>query len=165
MRGLILLLALAMWFTPSTAQEVTVAEKEVPGAVLTAFRNMYPDAKVKEYCREEADGKVLYEVSFTFEETEYDVTYTPEGAVDAIEMMIPVEALPGAVKKAIMKKLPHCTIKTAEKITEGDKTFYEVNAVDVSVKEVKNYELKFSVDGKLIEEESKKGAEDSPEEK
>jgi hypothetical protein len=165
MRGIILILAFLMWFTPCAAQEATVTEKEVPGAVLTAFRNMFPGAKVQEYGREEEDGRVLYEVSFTFKEKKYDVTYTPEGAVDAIEKMISVEALPAAVREAVKKKLPDCIIQTAEEITKGDKTFYEVKAVCVSGDKEKNHELKFSKDGKPIEEAADEGEEGSAAEK
>jgi hypothetical protein len=163
MRGIILILAFLMWFTPCAAQEVTVTEKEVPSAVLTAFRNMFPGAEVKEYCREEEDGKALYEVSFTFKEEKYDVTYTPEGAVDAIEKTISVEALPAAIKEAIKKKLPHCSIQTAEEIKQGGKTFYEVKSVDASGEKEKIYELKFTADGKLMEDAADKGGKDSEE--
>lgn len=161
MRGFIWVSVLALWFIACSAQEVTVTEKEVPEPILTAFRDMFPDAKVREFCREVEDGKILYEISFTFEEAEYDVTYTPEGTIDAIEKTISIETLPEEVAKAIKKKLPQSKIYIAEEIIKGDKIYYEVKVVTASGKKEKKYELLFSEDGKLIEEEYIKGEEDS----
>jgi len=45
-----------------TAQEKKVAEKDVPKAVLAAFKSTYPNATVRGYSREKENGKVYYEI-------------------------------------------------------------------------------------------------------
>src|SRR5438034_10294795 len=81
----------------TVAQEKKVAEKDVPKAVLAAFKSTYPNATIRGYSREKENGKVYYEIECMEGETGRDILYNPDGAVAEIEETIAPSDLPPAV--------------------------------------------------------------------
>jgi len=132
-------------------QERPVTEKEVPQVVLQAFNNSYPGATIKEYAEETEDGQIFYEVSCEFEGRKIDAIYNTDGTVLAIEEVIPADELPDIIHQAIVKEFQQFSIELVEKIEKEGKQFFEVKLLNT--KNQKKYELLFSNDGKLIEQE------------
>ncbi|HEV7472829.1 MAG TPA: PepSY-like domain-containing protein [Pyrinomonadaceae bacterium] len=107
------------------AQEVSLKRKQVPRAVIEAFRAAYPNATMRGFAREKENGKVYYEVESVEGQTTRDVLYKPDGTVAEIEEGIAVGELPAAASEALRAKYPGAVITKAEKITRGDVTEYE----------------------------------------
>lgn len=146
---LLLILSLCSCTEP---KEIKVSERELPEAVIKAFSDTYPNASVREYSMEKKNGEALYEISFVFEGVGMDVGYSAEGQALEIERTIQERDLPGIITREIDKKYDTCTIVKAEFITAGGEEFYEVLIGVDSGGETKFFELKFTIDGTLIEE-------------
>lgn len=83
-----MMLAFSLLSSEKEEQEREVTVKQVPRAVLQAFKQTYPSATVKEYAEE---TQKFYAVSFVFEGRKIYAVYKPDGAVSALEEVIPVE--------------------------------------------------------------------------
>src|SRR6266404_7132802 len=110
------------------AQEVKISEKDVPPAVITAFKSAYPQATIRGYAREKENGKVFYEVESKEGNTTRDILYNRDGSVQEVEKSIPATDLPAAAQATIHSRYPKAVITLAEKVTIGDKIGYEVSA-------------------------------------
>ena len=147
----IALVSMAIWLTgiSAPAQQWKVAEKDVPAAVIAAFKSAYPTATIKGYAREKVDGKVFYEIESKEGNTGRDVLYNPDGTVAEIEETVATSDLPIAAQELIRSKYPRAVVARAEKITEktaqGDKAGYEV----IAKQGKKRFTLEFDADGKL----------------
>ena len=126
-----------------TAQEKKVAEKDVPKAVLAAFKSTYPNATIRGYSREKENGKVYYEIESMEGEIGRDVLYNPDGTVAEIEETIAPSDLPPAVSAAFRRLHPEAIIKKAEKISRDGQTEYEITAKEGK----RRIELEFDSDG------------------
>ena len=111
-----------------SAQEVKIREKEVPQAVITAFKAAYPNATVRGYAKEKENGKLFYEIESKDGATMRDVLYNPGGTVAEVEETVAPTDLPAAAQQLIQSKYPKAVVSKAEKITQGDKIEYEVSA-------------------------------------
>jgi len=133
----------------TAAQESKVAEKDVPAAVIAAFKAAYPSATIKGYAREKEHGKVFYEIESKDGETGRDVLYNPDGSVAEIEETIAAGDLPAGAQELIRSRYPGAVVTKAEKSIEknasGDKIGYEV----VAKQGKKRITLEFDSDGKL----------------
>ena len=135
-------------------QERIIKQNEIPQVVLQAFSDSYPGATVKEYAEETEDGQKIFEISCDFEGRAIDASYKGDGALMAVEEVIPAQQLPEIVHQAIFKEIPQFSIERVEKIQEAENTFYEIKLL--SAKDQQKYELKFSEDGVLVEKKMKK---------
>ena len=133
------------------AQETKVREKNVPAAVVRAFKSAYPQAQIRGYAKEKEHGKVFYEVESMDGTTHRDILYNPDGTVAEIEERIAATDLPAEAQQTIHQKYPRATITIAEKITIGDKIGYEVSAKQGK----RRISLEFDADGKLVKPNSK----------
>ncbi|MFM8445150.1 MAG: PepSY domain-containing protein [Methylococcus sp.] len=70
-----------MGVTSSAMAGRSLAEAEVPPAVVAAFKSAYPNATGIEYEEETEKGQPSYEVEFTSEGKKWEVDYTPDGKV------------------------------------------------------------------------------------
>jgi hypothetical protein len=131
------------------AQEKKIAEKEVPAAVIAAFKASYPTATISGYSRERENGKTFYEIESKDGDIGRDVLYHPDGSVAEIEETMAASALPATAQEFIQSKYPGAVVTKAEKSTEktaqGDKVGYEV----VVTQGKKRFTLEFDGDGKL----------------
>ncbi len=110
------------------AQDVKLKKKQVPPAVLTAFKSAYPQATIRGFAREKENGKVYYEVESVEGQTTRDVLYNRDGTVAEIEESIPSSDLPADAQEALRAKYPGAVVTKVEKITRGDVTEYEAHA-------------------------------------
>ena len=109
---------------PVYAQKV--ANKDILAAITKAFKAGYPSAVIKNVSKETEDGKVLYEVESMNGASTLDIVYSPDGTALEIEEGIQQETLPDAVKAAVQKAYPKGKIKTAEKLTRGTLSGFEI---------------------------------------
>ncbi len=110
------------------AQEKKITAKQVPAAVISAFKNSYPNATIRGYAQEKEHGKTFYEIESNEGTTQRDILYSADGTVAEMEESIAPTDLPEAAQEAIHKRYPNAVISLAEKTTAGDKVGYEVSA-------------------------------------
>jgi uncharacterized membrane protein YkoI len=134
----------------TAAQERKLKEKDVPAAVISAFKSAYPNATIRGYAKETENGKVFYEIESTDGATIRDISYNSDGTVASLEETIQVTDLPADAQRLIQTKYPRATVKRAEKVTEGEKVEYEVSARQGK----KAISLVFDNNGKLLKSTS-----------
>ena len=125
---------------------VKLQKKDVPEAVMAAFKAAYPQAKVNAYLRETRDGKTVYELESTEKNVKRDIIYSGAGEALEIEEGLSPSALPEPVKAAVAKAHPGRKITAAEKVMKGSSTMYEA-MIQVDGKKVT---LLFLADGTAI---------------
>jgi uncharacterized membrane protein YkoI len=127
-RAALIALAVSLLAISAVAQEKKITAKDVPAAVISAFKTAYPNATIRGYAREKENGKVFYEIESREGTTTRDVLYNPDGTVAEIEESLAASDLPAAVQQAFKAKYPKAVITKAEKTTAGDKVSYEIVA-------------------------------------
>jgi putative PepSY-like beta-lactamase-inhibitor len=128
------------------AQESKISEKDVPPAVIAAFKSAYPNATVRGYAKEKEKGKLFYEIESKDGATMRDLLYHPDGTVAEIEETIAATDLPAEAQRLIKSRYPRGVVSRAEKVTEGTTIKYEV-----SIRNGKRRTgLAFDADGKLL---------------
>lgn len=128
LRAATVVLAICLGSVLASAQEAKIREKDVPAAVLNAFKSAYPNATVRGYAKEKENGKLYYEIESTDGTTKRDLLYHPDGTVAEIEETIADTDLPSAAQDLIHTQYPKAVVLRAEKVTKGDKIEYEVSA-------------------------------------
>jgi uncharacterized membrane protein YkoI len=111
----------------AVAQEKKITAKQVPAAVIAAFKSSYPSATIRGYAQEKEDGKTFYEVESLEGTMHRDVLYNPDGTVAEVEESIAASDLPADAQQAIKQKYPRAVITLAERTTVGDTVGYEVS--------------------------------------
>ena len=119
--------AVSLLSLSAAAQEKKITAKQVPAAVITAFKASYPNATIRGYAQEKENGKVFYEIESREGTTQRDILYNADGTVAEIEESIAATDLPAAAQEAIKQKYPKAVIVLAEKTTAGDTVGYEVS--------------------------------------
>src|SRR6266404_1561562 len=126
-RVAVIAMTVALFVIPTAAQEKKITAKQVPAAVIAAFKNSYPNATIRGYAQEKENGKVFYEIESREGTTRRDVLYNADGTVAEVEESIPATDLPADAQQAIKQKYPRAVIILAEKTTAGDTVAYEVS--------------------------------------
>jgi hypothetical protein len=108
------------------AEEVEIKLKDLPAAVLTAFKQAYPNAKIKEASKEEENGQTVYEVESKDGKQARDLVYTADGKVLEVEEAMNFSQLPDAVQKAIQSHYPEAKVEKAEKVSKDAIVQFEV---------------------------------------
>ncbi len=147
-RVALVVLAVALFSIPGFAQEKKITAKDVPAAVIAAFKNSYPNATIRGYAREKEHGKVFYEIESREGTVSRDVLYQADGTVAEIEESIPPTGLPANAQQAIKQKYPKAVIRLAEKTTAGDKVGYEVSLRQGQRRMI----MEFDANGKVVGE-------------
>ena len=146
MKTYFLVLILIIGFSSdSLSQERKISRKQVPAAVINAFKSTYPKAKIKGTNIETKDGSAYYEIESKDGKTSRDVLYTKEGKVSEIEEIISADELPQPVMDALAKNYSSGKVKSIEKNIQGAITTYEV----ILQNGKKKTELVFSADGNI----------------
>ena len=142
------LIAIGLFLTSlcASAQESKVREKDVPQAVIAAFKSAYPNATVRGYAKEKENGKLFYEIESKDGATMRDLLYNPDGTVAEIEETVAATDLPTAAQQVIQVKYQKAVVSRAEKVTRGDKIEYEVSAR----RGKQRISLAFDADGKVL---------------
>jgi len=111
---------------------------KVPAPVMEAAKAAVANITVKEATMMKAD----YVLKGAVEKTEYVVTVSAEAKVLCVEEAVDVKAVPEAVMKAAVEAVKGLEVKSAAKVTEGDKVSYKLMGGKVTVK--------VSADGKVL---------------
>lgn len=109
------------------AYAATPAKKALPSAIASAFAKDYPNAKILNWSTEKDNGTLCYEVESMDGKTRRDLIYSAEGKALEIEERVQPTDLPQPVALAIAKAYPGGVVKSAEKLTRGSFTGYEVS--------------------------------------
>ena len=145
-RVALITMAVSLLALSVVAQEKKITAKDVPAAVMSAFKSAYPNATIRGYAREKENGKVFYEIESREGTTTRDVLYNPDGTVAEIEESIAGTDLPAEVQQAMKEKYPKAVITKAEKTTAGDKVSYEI----VARQGKKRVTIEFDSSGKVL---------------
>ncbi len=145
-RAALIAMAVSLLAIAAAAQEKKITAKDVPAAVISAFKTAYPNATIRGYAREKENGKVFYEIESREGTTTRDVLYNPEGTVAEIEESIAATDLPVEVQQALKEKFPKAVVTKAEKTTAGDKVSYEI----VARQGKKRVTIEFDSSGKVL---------------
>src|SRR5438128_2987967 len=148
------LIAIASLFLslPAAAQEKKLTARDVPAAVITAFKTAYPQATIRGYAREKENGKIYYEIESREGTMTRDVLYNADGTVAEIEESIAANDLPADVQQAIRQKYPKAVITKVERTTAGDKVTYEVSAKQGR----RRISMEFDSSGKVLSSKAKR---------
>lgn len=128
------------------AQESKLREKDVPQAVIAAFKSAYPNATVRGYGKEKENGKLFYEIESKDGTVMRDLLYNPDGTLAEMEETVSASDLPTNAQKVIQEKYPKSVVSRVEKVTHGGKVEYEVSARSGK----KRISMEFDADGKLL---------------
>jgi uncharacterized membrane protein YkoI len=127
-RAALTAMAVSLLALAAVAQEKKITAKDVPAAVISAFKTTYPNATIRGYAREKEKGKVFYEIQSREGTTTRDVLYNSDGTVAEVEESVAASDLPAEVQRAFKEKYPKAVITKAERTTAGDKVSYEIVA-------------------------------------
>src|SRR5258708_12419879 len=105
-RVAVIAVAVSLLSLSAAAQEKKITAKQVPAAVITAFRASYPNATIRGYAQEKENGKVFYEIESREGTTQRDILYNADGTVAEIEESIAATDLPAAAQEAIHNNYP-----------------------------------------------------------
>ena len=142
----LLAVALSPLGVSAAAQEKKITAKQVPTAVLTAFKTAYPKATIRRYAQEKENGKVFFEIESLDGKTKRDILYNADGTVAEMEESISASDLPADAQQAIKRQYPKALIMNAEKTTAGDKISYEITARQGR----KRITMEFDASGKVL---------------
>lgn len=145
---LVLILLLAGITSTSFSQETKITKKQMPKAVMDAFKAEYPKAKILGTLKESKHGMLYYEIESRDGKMKRNVIYTPAGVVSEVEDIIPGSQLPNAVKTTIAKDHPKAKIKMVEKNMQGAAIKYEVSFQEGK----KRFEAVYAPDGSILPE-------------
>jgi len=121
-----------------------VNEKDVPGAVKTAFTNKFPAASDVKW---EKENKTELEATFKINNNDVSANFKLDGSWVETETTIPANQLPAAVTNTVNTKFPGAVYGRTEKIEKPNgKIFYEVN---ITMKGKKK-ELELNPDGVMV---------------
>jgi len=146
-----IVLAISLISISTQAQERKVSEKDIPAAVMSAFRSTYPQAKIKGFAREKENGTTFYEIESVENNMPRDILYHSDGSVAEIEEGIAATDLPADAQQAIESKYPGAVVAKAERVTIGDKIAYEVSAK----RGKRRISMEFDSSGKLLKSNAK----------
>lgn len=132
---------------------------DIPAAAKTAFGQRFPDVHLVKWETEDTN----YEANFTQHGTHWSAVFSATGAWMETEHVIPMEALPEAVRGAIASQYAGHELKKAEQADSPQGTHYEVDLKKGGHK----MEVVFSADGSVVKTEmgNEDGEEDESDEK
>ncbi|HZR28508.1 MAG TPA: PepSY-like domain-containing protein [Terriglobales bacterium] len=111
--------------TAAFAAEKKVKMEDLPPAVQQAIKDNTKDVTLVGISKDVENGKTEYEAETKANGHGKDITFDESGKLIAVEEEVALDSLPAPAKAAIEKQAAGGKIRKVEKVTEGDKTFYE----------------------------------------
>jgi hypothetical protein len=147
-------LILGIGIAPAQAQDESVTQDKIPKAVMDALRARFPNPRIDTCTRAREGDVVVYDIEFTQDGRKCEADITEKGVYINFEKAIAERNLPKAVRNAVEKRYPKCTLKeimeeTEVKGKEEKLSAYEVVLVTADKKEA---EVRVSPDGKILED-------------
>lgn len=143
---------------PTHTLDKTQDVGEIPKAVMDALKAKFPKAKIDKWTREQEGGVVLFDIEFKQDGRKFEADIKEDGAIHNWEKAIAARDLPGAVKKAIVKKYPKARMKEIMKITavKDGKDELEGYEIVLETADRKEVEVTVAADGKILEDSGDK---------
>jgi len=112
------------------AQAKTIAQEEVPAAVLAGLKKHHHDAGAITVDKETHFGLTLYEVKFETHGNQHQALFDQQGRSFAHEEAINIQQLPAPLRLAVKKLFTQSTVKDAESIQHPDgRVEYEIDVL------------------------------------
>jgi hypothetical protein len=127
------------------AGDKKITKKDVPTAVLKAFTDAYPKAKVNAYAKEVEKGETFYELETIDGTVKRDLLYKANGTAAEVEEILTAKTVPESIAKAITMDMPKAKIISGEKSTRDTDVSFEVVVVNGKEK----VRVLLSADGKI----------------
>jgi hypothetical protein len=141
MKKIVFLITAAFVAISLQAQNVDVSA--VPLSVKTKFAKMYPNVKIMQWEKEDAN----YEANFKEDNTEESATYDATGKFVQSEKTLQVTELPKAITDYLAKNSPGKKIKEASQVTDAAGIItYEV--------QIKKVDYIFDANGNFVKQET-----------
>ncbi len=144
------------------AKEAKMSQKDLPGAVLTAFQKAYPKAKINGVSTEnDSTGKVTeFEIESAEGAAKRTIALAADGTILEVEEDITMKDLPQNAQEEIAKTYPKGEAKMIERVMKGDVITFEalIQSGETSA------EMVFDKTGKVIKSEKKAEDEEGDEE-
>ncbi len=125
--AILLLIAGLILPSESAAQDRKISRKDIPPAVLSAFAQSYPHAKIRGTSTEVENGNTYYEIESVDGAQRRDILYRADGTAAEIEEVVSPRALPESVNNAIAREFGKSEISKAERVRKGAALSYEVH--------------------------------------
>ena len=127
---------------------------KIPKAVMDALKSRFPKAEIQKWTKAKEGDDIVYDIEFIEKGRKGEADIKENGVYINFEREIAAKDLPKAVREAIEKRYPKCTLKDVMEETEvmgkNEKlSAYEVTLVTADKKDV---ELRLSPDGKILED-------------
>ncbi len=140
----------AVSLASARADETKIPLDQVPKTVMDAVNAKFPTGKITGAEKDVEKDKTTYEIGVTLGDRKMDVSLKPDGTIIEIEETIAIKDLPKTVAAAVTTKYPKGKIKSAELVTKGDVSSYEVI---VTLEGKKSREMSLDAKGKILEDE------------
>jgi uncharacterized membrane protein YkoI len=132
---------------PAPAAEGKVTLESLPAAVQRAVRAQIEGGTLLGVTEERQDGVTVYEVETKVRGRRRDMILDGQGRVLVLEEETGLHQIPASARSAIQKAAGAAKLTLVEKVTRGDKTYYEAHISKGSTVS----EVKVDADGKPVE--------------
>ena len=145
---------LLMLGTAHASEEARIDLSAVPAAVMATATKEASGFKASSANTEVEDGKKPYEIQGMAGGKSVEVDVMEDGTLDEVETVVEMSAVPEAVNKAIMAKMPNFKSSKVEESKRPDGMYYEIEGADGSDK----MEVEIKADGSGMKTEKMDGA-------
>ena len=142
-------LNLVSWSKKEESSGQTLSLSDLPAVVRATIERLIAGGEIKLLEKEEADGKVIYDVEARVKDKDVEYDIADDGTVLTSEESVPYSSLPEAVRAAAEKYFGSTAGLKASRELESGNTFYEVEGMKGGVAKA----LKLNESGEIVEEE------------
>ena len=132
---------------PAQDSETKVSLEGLPPAVQHAVKAQSQGATLRAVAKEVKNGVTFYEAEMTVQGRRRDIIFDTGGKIVMVEDQTSLNKIPTAARAAIQKAVGTGKLVLVEKVTRGEKTFYEGHITHGP----KLSEVKVDADGKPVE--------------
>jgi uncharacterized membrane protein YkoI len=143
----IALSALGAETVPAQESETKVDLRGLPPAVQEAVKAQSRGATLRAVSKEVKNDVTLYEAEMKVHGRTKDITFDAHGKIVSVEEQTSLNEIPAAARAAIQKAVGTGKLVLVEKVTHGEKTYYEGHITHGQ----KALEVKVDANGKPVE--------------
>jgi hypothetical protein len=130
-----------------TPAETKMTLAQMPVAVQAAVKAQGHGVTVRELAKEMKDSVAFYEASLVIDGRTRDILFDEQGKIVTMEEQKTLGEIPAGARDAIKKAVGAGKLTLVEKVTEGERTFYEGHVTTKG----QISEVKVNADGKPVE--------------
>ena len=132
---------------PGEPSETKTTLEQLPVAVQAAVKAQGSGATVRGVAKEMKDGVAYYEAMLLVDGRTKDILFDEQGKIVTMEEQKTLGEIPGGARAAIQKAVGAGKLTMVEKVTQGERTFYEGHVTTSG----KISEVKVDADGRPVE--------------